>query len=70
MKKKEKQVIYSNKIKKMLFGYLNQQNNLDVALDYIRENPRVKLMGYLTKEILILKKVLTETKITKRGRII
>jgi hypothetical protein len=43
---------------------------LDVALDYIRENPRVKLMGLSTKGNLIFKEGINEVKITKSGRII
>lgn len=43
---------------------------LDVALDYIRENPRVKLMGLSTKGNLIFKEGINEVKITKTGRII
>ena len=43
---------------------------LDVALDFIRENPRTKLIGLSTKGNLVFKEGLTETKITKRGRIL
>lgn len=43
---------------------------LDVALDYIRENPRVKLMGLSTKGNLIFKEGINEVKITKTGRVI
>ena len=43
---------------------------LDTALDYIRENPRVKLMGLSTKGNLIFKEGINEVKITKNGRMI
>jgi hypothetical protein len=43
---------------------------LDIALDYIRENPRVKLMGLSTKGNLIFKEGINEVKITKTGRLI
>ena len=43
---------------------------LDIALDYIRENPRVKLMGLSTKGNLVFKEGINEVKITKTGRII
>jgi hypothetical protein len=43
---------------------------LDVALDFIRENPRTKLIGLSTKGNLVFKEGLTETKITKSGRIL
>ena len=43
---------------------------LDVSLDFIRENPRTKLIGLSTKGNLVFKEGLTETKITKSGRIL
>ena len=43
---------------------------LDAALDYIRENPRVKLMGLSTKGNLIFKEGINEVKITRSGRMI
>lgn len=43
---------------------------LDVALDYIRENPRVKLMGLSTKGNLIFKEGINEIKISKSGKMI
>ena len=43
---------------------------LDTALDYIRENPRVKLMGRSNKGNLIFKEGINEVRVTKRGDII
>jgi hypothetical protein len=43
---------------------------LDIALDFIRENPRTKLIGISTKGNLVFKEGLTETKITKSGKIL
>lgn len=43
---------------------------LDASLDYIRENPRVKLMGLSTKGNLIFKEGINEVKITRTGQII
>jgi hypothetical protein len=43
---------------------------LDTALDYIRENPRVKMMGRSNKGNLIFKEGINEVKITRRGDII
>jgi len=45
-------------------------NQLDVALDYVRENPRVKLFGISNKGNLIFKEGINEVKITKTGEII
>ena len=43
---------------------------LDTALDYIRENPRVKLMGISNKGNLIFKEGINEVRVTRRGNII
>ena len=43
---------------------------LDTALDYIRENPRVKLMGRSNKGNLIFKEGINEVKITRNGNIL
>lgn len=43
---------------------------LDTALDYIRENPRVKLMGSSNKGNLIFKEGINEVKVTREGNII
>jgi hypothetical protein len=43
---------------------------LDISLDYIRENPRVKLMGRTNKGNLIFKEGINDVKITKNGEII
>jgi hypothetical protein len=43
---------------------------LDVALDFVRENPRVKLMGLSNKGNLIFKEGINEVRITTEGNII
>lgn len=43
---------------------------LDTALDYIRENPRVKLLGLSNKGNLIFKEGINEVKVTKFGRLL
>jgi hypothetical protein len=43
---------------------------LDSALDFVRENPRVKLMGVSNKGNLIFKEGINEVKITREGNII
>jgi len=45
-------------------------DQLDVALDYIKENPRVKLMGITNQGNLIFKEGINDVKITKKGNII
>jgi len=45
-------------------------DQLDVALEYITKNPRVKLMGRSNKGNLIFKEGINEVKITRRGQII
>ncbi len=45
-------------------------DQLDIALEYISKNPRVKLMGISNKGNLIFKEGINEVKITKRGDII
>jgi hypothetical protein len=45
-------------------------DQLNTALDYIRVNPRVKLMGLSTKGNLVFKEGINEVKITKSGQII
>jgi hypothetical protein len=45
-------------------------DQLDVALEYISKNPRVKLMGRSNKGNLIFKEGINEVKITRRGDII
>ena len=43
---------------------------LDTALDYIRENPRVKLLGLSNRGNLIFKEGINEVRVTKLGRLI
>jgi hypothetical protein len=43
---------------------------LDVALDFVRENPRVKLMGLSNKGNLIFKEGINEVRVTIEGNII
>ncbi len=45
-------------------------NQLDTALDYIRENPRVKLLGLSNKGNLIFKEGINQVKVTKTGKLI
>ena len=45
-------------------------DQLDIALEYISKNPRVKLMGRSNKGNLIFKEGINEVKITKQGDII
>jgi len=45
-------------------------NQLDVSLNYIKQNPRTRLIGLSTRGNLIFKDGLNETKITKNGDII
>jgi hypothetical protein len=45
-------------------------DQLDIALEYISKNPRVKLMGRSNKGNLIFKEGINEVKITKQGNII
>ena len=43
---------------------------LDIALDYIRKNPRSKLIGLSNKKNLIFREGINEVKITRSGRVI
>jgi hypothetical protein len=43
---------------------------MDSALEYIKENPRVKLIGLSTKGNLIFKEGINEVKVTKFGKLI
>ena len=45
-------------------------DQLDVALDYVRKNPRVKLMGISNKGNLIFKEGINEVRISKKGNIL
>jgi hypothetical protein len=59
-----------NQNKQNVIRLSESSNQLDVALDYIKENPRTKLMGLSTRGNLIFKEGINETKITKSGEII
>jgi hypothetical protein len=69
--KKERKTnqIYKNN-KQNIVRLAESTEQLDIALDYIRQNPRVKLMGLSTKGNLIFKEGINEVKITKTGRLI
>ena len=43
---------------------------LDIALDYIRKNPRSKLIGLSNKKNLVFREGINEVKITRSGRVI
>ena len=45
-------------------------DQLEIALEYIKDNPRVKLMGLSNKGNLIFKEGINEVRITKRGDVI
>ena len=45
-------------------------HQMDSALEYIKENPRVKLIGLSTKGNLIFKEGINEVKVTKFGKLI
>jgi hypothetical protein len=59
-----------NQNKQNVIRLSESSNQLDVALEYIKENPRTKLMGLSTRGNLIFKEGINETKITKSGEII
>ena len=56
--------------KKNIIKLSESANQLDTALEYIRVNPRVKLIGISNKGNLIFKEGINEVKITKLGRLI
>lgn len=69
--KKERKTNQTYKINKENIVRLSESaEQLDTALDYIRENPRVKLIGLSTKGNLIFKEGINEVKVTKTGRLI
>jgi hypothetical protein len=69
--KKERKTNETYKLNKQNIVRLSESTEqLNTALDYIRENPRVKLMGLSTKGNLIFKEGINEVKITKSGRLI
>ena len=69
--KKERKTNETYKLNKQNIVRLSESTEqLNTALDYIRENPRVKLIGLSTKGNLIFKEGINEVKITKSGRLI
>lgn len=69
--KKERKTNESYKMNKQNIIKLSESNEqLDSALDYIRENPRVKLLGISNKGNLIFKEGINQVRITKQGRLI
>jgi len=69
--KKERKTSQTYKNNKENIVRLSESSEqLDTALDYIRENPRVKLMGLSTKGNLIFKEGINEVRVTKLGKLI
>ena len=69
--KKERKTNETYKLNKQNIVRLSESTEqLNTALDYIRENPRVKLIGLSTKGNLTFKEGINEVKITKSGRLI
>jgi len=67
--KKERKTSQTYKNNKENIVRLSESSEqLDTALDYIRENPRVKLMGLSTKGNLIFKEGINEVRVTKLGK--
>ena len=67
--KKERKTNQSFKTNKQNIIKLSESTEqLDSALDYIRENPRVKLLGLSNKGNLIFKEGISQVKITKKGK--
>ena len=46
------------------------EEQMDMALDFLRENPSVKFMGLSTKGNLVFKQGINEVKITRSGRVL
>jgi hypothetical protein len=61
--------VYQNN-KQNIIRLSESTNQLDSALEYIKENPRVKLIGLSTKGNLIFKEGINEVKVTKFGKLI
>ena len=66
--KKTNQTYKNNKENVIRLSESGEQ--LDSALFYIKENPRVKLMGLSTKGNLIFKEGINEVRITRTGKVI
>ena len=61
--------LYQNN-KQNIIRLSESADQLDSALEYIKENPRVKLIGLSTKGNLIFKEGINEVKVTKFGKLI
>ena len=61
--------VYQNN-KQNIIRLSESTDQLDSALEYIKENPRVKLIGLSTKGNLIFKEGINEVKVTKFGKLI
>jgi len=59
-----------NKNKQNIIKLAESSGQLAKALEYINENPRVKLLGLTNKGNLVFKEGINEVKITKQGRFI
>ena len=70
MKQERKTSLVYKQNKENVIRLSESSEQLDIALDYIRENPRVKLMGRSNKGNLIFKEGINEVRVTKRGDII
>ena len=70
MKQERKTSLVYKQNKENVIRLSESSEQLDIALDYIRENPRVKLMGRSNKGNLIFKEGINEVRVTKRGEII
>ena len=56
--------------KKNVIRLSENVDQMDSALEFIKENPRVKLMGLSTKGNLIFKEGINEVRITRTGKVI
>ena len=68
-KDKKTSEVYNNN-KKNIIKLAESSNQLSTALEYINENPRVKLLGLSNKGNLIFKEGINQVKITKQGKFI
>jgi hypothetical protein len=70
LKQERKTSLVYKQNKENVIKLAESADQLDIALEYISKNPRVKLMGRSNKGNLIFKEGINEVKITKRGDII
>jgi hypothetical protein len=70
LKQERKTSLVYKKNKENVIKLSESSDQLDIALEYIAKNPRVKLMGRSNKGNLIFKEGINEVKITKKGDII